>query len=251
MDAFLRSQGSDDGGDFFLGKQYRWGGGGSRAAQLGVAVQRGAAPASAEHEMCLLGALHPGACPHTTLSRAPSAWQLAPLAGPDRRPAPHPPPPPTLPCSVAEVLTTSLLQRALVYCKAYRGVDLWRLVADAKLARLEAWMKAAMERPSGGLGRSGGRGCNGGGSGGLGGWGLCQPARLHTQYVFLGVGRCDAAPMTCPRPAPACSQGDDARPRRAGGSRQEVHGAHAGGVSRCTAAAHGPRGTLQAAVGSV
>jgi glutathione S-transferase len=72
MDAFLRSQGSDDGGDFFLGKQY----------------------------------------------------------------------------SVAEVLTTSLLQRALVYCKAYRGVDLWRLVADAKLARLEAWMKAAMERPS-------------------------------------------------------------------------------------------------------
>jgi hypothetical protein len=148
MDAFLRSQGSDDGGDFFLGKQYRWGGGGSRAAQLGVAVQRGAAPASAEHEMCLLGALHPGACPHTTLSRAPSAWQLAPLAGPDRRPAPHPPPPPTLPCSVAEVLTTSLLQRALVYCKAYRGVDLWRLVADAKLARLEAWMKAAMERPS-------------------------------------------------------------------------------------------------------
>jgi hypothetical protein len=25
MDAFLRSQGSDDGGSFFLGKQYRWG----------------------------------------------------------------------------------------------------------------------------------------------------------------------------------------------------------------------------------
>ncbi|KAI3427050.1 hypothetical protein D9Q98_006991 [Chlorella vulgaris] len=72
MDAFLRSQGSDDGGSFFLGKQY----------------------------------------------------------------------------SIAEVLTTSLLQRALAYTKAYRGVDLWRLVADAKLARLEAWMKAAMERPS-------------------------------------------------------------------------------------------------------
>lgn len=47
------------------------------------------------------------------------------------------------------MLTTSLLQRALAYTKAYRGVDLWRLVADAKLARLEAWMKAAMERPSG------------------------------------------------------------------------------------------------------
>ena len=52
--------------------------------------------------------------------------------------------------SIAEVLTTSLLQRALVYLPAYRGVDVWSLVREHKLERLEAWMTAALERPSGG-----------------------------------------------------------------------------------------------------
>lgn len=50
--------------------------------------------------------------------------------------------------SIAEVLTTSLLQRALSYCQAYRSIDLWQLVKDGGLVRLEAWMKAALERPS-------------------------------------------------------------------------------------------------------
>lgn len=50
--------------------------------------------------------------------------------------------------SIAEVLTTSLLQRALVYLPAYRGVDVWSLVREHKLERLEAWMTAALERPS-------------------------------------------------------------------------------------------------------
>lgn len=72
MDAFLRTQGSSEGGSYFLGRQY----------------------------------------------------------------------------SVAEVLTTSLLQRALVYPFAYRKVDLWQLVRGNKLERLEAWMTAALERPS-------------------------------------------------------------------------------------------------------
>ena len=52
--------------------------------------------------------------------------------------------------SIAEVLTTSLLQRALVYLPAYRGVDVWGLVREQGLQRLEAWMTAALERPSGG-----------------------------------------------------------------------------------------------------
>jgi glutathione S-transferase len=50
--------------------------------------------------------------------------------------------------SIAEVLTTSLLQRAIVYPKAYRGVDLRQLVKDNKLERFEAWMEAALARPS-------------------------------------------------------------------------------------------------------
>ncbi|KAL4421877.1 hypothetical protein ABPG77_003679 [Micractinium sp. CCAP 211/92] len=50
--------------------------------------------------------------------------------------------------SIAEVLTTSLLHRAITYTKAYRGVDLWQLVQDHGLTRIEAWMRAALERPS-------------------------------------------------------------------------------------------------------
>lgn len=112
------------------------------------------------------------------------------------------------PCSIAEVLTTSLLQRALTYLRAYRQasgggvgwgactrrigaapqapddvawgaprvlaaarrfpwialavnpacplplsclpqVDVWQLVKEGELQRLEAWMHAALDRPSG------------------------------------------------------------------------------------------------------
>ncbi|KAL4444163.1 hypothetical protein ABPG75_011900 [Micractinium tetrahymenae] len=50
--------------------------------------------------------------------------------------------------SIAEVLTTSLLHRAITYTKAYRGVDLWQLAQERGLSRVEAWMKVALERPS-------------------------------------------------------------------------------------------------------
>lgn len=85
------------------------------------------------------------------------------------------PSPPPVAYSIAEVLTTSLLQRVLVYPRAYRGVDLWRLVADAKLERLEAWMRAALDRPSGWR---------------VGGWvaewviGLCPTCMLPSSMIY-------------------------------------------------------------------
>lgn len=71
-----------------------------------------------------------GARPHMPRLRmpAPSGAQSLARNVPPRpaAAAPHPAPHPT-PRSIAEVLTTSLLHRAITYAKAYRGVDLWQL----------------------------------------------------------------------------------------------------------------------------
>ncbi|KAL4443358.1 hypothetical protein ABPG75_011095 [Micractinium tetrahymenae] len=50
--------------------------------------------------------------------------------------------------SLAEACCTSLLQRGLAMLPHYRGVDLWQLVQEHGLSRLERWMRAALARPS-------------------------------------------------------------------------------------------------------
>ncbi|KAL4452008.1 hypothetical protein ABPG75_007670 [Micractinium tetrahymenae] len=50
--------------------------------------------------------------------------------------------------SLAEACTTGFVQRGLAVLPHYRGVDLWGLVREHKLDRLERWMKAALARPS-------------------------------------------------------------------------------------------------------
>ncbi|KAL4424504.1 hypothetical protein ABPG77_006813 [Micractinium sp. CCAP 211/92] len=50
--------------------------------------------------------------------------------------------------SMAEACTTGFLQRGLAVLPHYRGIDLWGLVRENKLDRLESWMKAALARPS-------------------------------------------------------------------------------------------------------
>lgn len=50
--------------------------------------------------------------------------------------------------SMAETCTTGFVQRGLAVLPRYRGVDLWGLVREHKLDRLERWMKAALARPS-------------------------------------------------------------------------------------------------------
>ncbi|KAK9824545.1 hypothetical protein WJX72_011220 [[Myrmecia] bisecta] len=48
----------------------------------------------------------------------------------------------------AETITTPFLRRALLNLPAYRGIDVLKLVKAHRLARLESWIKASLERPS-------------------------------------------------------------------------------------------------------
>ncbi|EFN58225.1 hypothetical protein CHLNCDRAFT_142109 [Chlorella variabilis] len=50
--------------------------------------------------------------------------------------------------TLAEVVATTLLQRAVLVLPAHRGIDVWQLIRDAKLDRLESWLQAALARPS-------------------------------------------------------------------------------------------------------
>ncbi|GAB4819327.1 hypothetical protein N2152v2_006373 [Parachlorella kessleri] len=50
--------------------------------------------------------------------------------------------------SLAEVLPTGFLQRALVALPHFRGVDVWGIIKEHNLSRLESWIKAALDRPS-------------------------------------------------------------------------------------------------------
>ncbi|EFN54900.1 hypothetical protein CHLNCDRAFT_135021 [Chlorella variabilis] len=50
--------------------------------------------------------------------------------------------------SLAEVATVGFVQRSLSALPAFRGVDLWELVRQNKLGRLERWMEASLARPS-------------------------------------------------------------------------------------------------------
>lgn len=127
VDAFLLSQGSSKGGSYFLGGSYRC------AARLALRCPSLLGPAWQEES----GTVHsgsPAALRTTTPSCAPPppsccahrAGALPVSLLPPRCALNLPPTPPFR--SIAEVLTTSLLHRAITYTKAYRGVDLWQLV---------------------------------------------------------------------------------------------------------------------------
>lgn len=50
--------------------------------------------------------------------------------------------------TIADVATVPFLQRLVVTLKAYRDIDVGGIIRDEKLARLQRWMDAVLERPS-------------------------------------------------------------------------------------------------------